>query len=475
MTGSTSTDDLSAWPTEPLSRLIEPLQSGSRPKGGVRSIKDGVPSLGGEHLTNSGRFRVDNVRYVPRAFYNKMNRGHVQVGDVLIVKDGATTGKVALVGDDFPFKEAVVNEHVFICRPKPGNDSNYLFWYLFSPIGQERVLANFQGSAQGGINQSFADNTLVPIAPYDDQVRLATALQRSNTRVTSARSCVKATRSALLLFRRAVVAAACSGRLTADWRNDHEDDAERLLEDLRTASLSRKHPPALPDDSWLPPLPSNWAVTTLDLLIERIEAGKSFRAEPRPASLSEWGVVKVSAMSWGQFLEDENKALRESTQFQFKNEIRPGDLLISRANTAELVGATVLVGDTRPRLLLSDKSLRLVVFAGVDKSWLNFALQSQIARQQFASWATGTSDSMRNLSQPKILAVSLPLPPTAEQVEIAARVTSLLNAAEVLLARLAAADKRINDILNALLSKVFRGERDLTVASLSTEHQMESV
>lgn len=151
------------WIEKPLADLIEPLISGSRPKGGVRGIESGVPSIGGEHLTADGGFNFARVKYVPHKFYESMRRGHIRRGDILIVKDGATTGKVALIREDFPFEEAVVNEHVFIVRPKSDHDSRYIFWYLYSQEGQERVLEHFQGAAQGGIgsldwsNLKFAD------------------------------------------------------------------------------------------------------------------------------------------------------------------------------------------------------------------------------------------------------------------------------------------------------------------------------
>lgn len=64
-------------------------------------------------------------------------------------------------------------------------------------------------------------------------------------------------------------------------------------------------------------------------------------------------------MTWGTFLENEQKAVPSAAAVDPTNEIKPDDLLLSRCNTTELVGATVLVGNCRPRLLLSDKSLRL--------------------------------------------------------------------------------------------------------------------
>ena len=78
-----------------------------------------------------------------------------------------------------------------------------------------------------------------------------------------------------------------------------------------------------------------------------------------PLPLDEWGVIKVSAMTWGEFRETENKTVLEGRAVDPRMEIHPGDLLVSRANTVDYVGAVVMVHECRPRLLLSDKSLRL--------------------------------------------------------------------------------------------------------------------
>jgi type I restriction enzyme, S subunit len=163
-------------------------------------------------------------------------------------------------------------------------------------------------------------------------------------------------------------------------------------------------------------------------------------------------------MSWGRFLEDENKAVSVGRTINPAYEVRTGDLLLSRANTVDLVGATVLVAKTRPRLLLSDKSLRLVPYPGIDKAWLNFTLQSRFVRGQFEEQATGTSDSMRNLSQAKILATTVPLPSTAEQQEIARRVEELLALANGLQRRIELAVRRVDRSSQAVLAKAFRGE-----------------
>ncbi|WP_063838621.1 restriction endonuclease subunit S [Micromonospora haikouensis] len=164
-----------------------------------------------------------------------------------------------------------------------------------------------------------------------------------------------------------------------------------------------------------PEIPPSWAWGTLGDLVTRIEAGKSFTCQPRPARDDEWGVIKVSAMTWGEFREQENKALPADREFDPRFEIRPGDILVSRANTEQYVGAPVLVRKCRPRLLLSDKSLRLIPSREIDPGWLLQVLSSPSIRRQISARASGQQDSMRNISQQALLSLQLPVPPLVEQ------------------------------------------------------------
>jgi len=80
-------------------------------------------------MTRLGTFTFSALRYVPRDFYERMTKGRIQPNDILVVKDGATTGKVALVDESFPFQKAVVNEHVFLCRPNTNSTTIVRFMF----------------------------------------------------------------------------------------------------------------------------------------------------------------------------------------------------------------------------------------------------------------------------------------------------------------------------------------------------------
>lgn len=140
-----------------LKDYVVALESGSRPKGGA--VSNGIPSLGGEHINEYGGFNLeeDKLKYVPEKYFNSMKKGIIREGDILIVKDGATTGKCAYVGKDFKLKKACVNEHIFVLRVNSKIDPKYLFYYLYSPIGQANILKDFRGATVGGISRNFID------------------------------------------------------------------------------------------------------------------------------------------------------------------------------------------------------------------------------------------------------------------------------------------------------------------------------
>jgi type I restriction enzyme S subunit len=197
-------------------------------------------------------------------------------------------------------------------------------------------------------------------------------------------------------------------------------------------------------------------LTLGDVLLD-IQAGKSFQTAEVLARPDELGVLKVSAVTWSDFQPDEAKALNGEYVPDVNHRVRRGDLLISRANTKEFVGAVVLVDRDYPFRLLSDKTLRLVIDEDrASKEYLLFALRAPKARRHIEHYATGTSDSMRNIAQGVITSVPIDLPPLPGQRRIASRLKAQL--AEVEAARQAARSqlREIDGLPGKLLAQVFK-------------------
>ena len=161
-------------------------------------------------------------------------------------------------------------------------------------------------------------------------------------------------------------------------------------------------------------------------LLLGIEAGKSFQTSDRLANEHELGVLKVSAVSWSEFNPNEAKAIDGDYQPDGRQRVRAGDILISRANTVELVGAVVQVDEDYPNRLLSDKTLRLLPdVSRISADFLVHILKLPEARSHIESNATGTSDSMRNISQKTISNIPIPVPEAAIQHFVALQLSEI--------------------------------------------------
>jgi type I restriction enzyme S subunit len=173
------------WKWVRLKELVL-IESGKRPKGG--STGTGVPSLGGEQLLPTGKVNWEKLRYVPEDFFDTLKKGKVKQGDVLVVKDGATTGKTAYV-ESLPFKKVAVNEHVFIVRSLDESRllNKYLFFILFSEIGQKQIRDLFHGAAQGGITQHNVEEISIPLPTLDEQKRIIVYLDKLRETIVSIR------------------------------------------------------------------------------------------------------------------------------------------------------------------------------------------------------------------------------------------------------------------------------------------------
>ena len=168
----------SKWELKKLGDILETLESGKRPKGGVSEYQDGIPSLGGEHINLDGTISLNNMKFVPEEYFNQANQGFLQDLDVLICKDGALTGKTSLfVKNNFPYEKGMINEHVFLLRTNEKANQKYLFNVLYSKSGQELLKLNVTGTAQGGLNRENLLNIQIPLPPLDIQQKIVSEIE----------------------------------------------------------------------------------------------------------------------------------------------------------------------------------------------------------------------------------------------------------------------------------------------------------
>lgn len=162
-----------------------------------------------------------------------------------------------------------------------------------------------------------------------------------------------------------------------------------------------------------------WERNLLGKYIIKIIAGSSYGGSEKAAIQDdELGVLKISSVTKGTFNPNEYKTVKKT--IIKKKIVKPnkGDLLFSRANTMELVGATCIVDKDYDNLFLPDKLWKIELNEGVvKKTYLHFLLQSKNFKENFTKTATGSSGSMLNISMDKFRSLEIPIPPINKQRE----------------------------------------------------------
>ena len=195
----------------------------------------------------------------------------------------------------------------------------------------------------------------------------------------------------------------------------------------------------------------SWPLIPLKECLYRIDSGKSLTCEGHPRAEENPAVLKLSAVTYGEYNPEENKELPTVDAFIPELEVRAGDLLFSRKNTREYVGMTVLVKATPKKLMLPDLIFRLLLRENVRAEYLHQLINHPQYRPVISGLASGTAGSMPNISKQRLLALNIPLPPVERQSAIEPIVEqsdkSKFAAQQAL--------KEVTDAQKALMKKIF--------------------
>lgn len=329
--------------------------------------------------------------------------------DILMALSGATTGKIGIV--DKNMSGALVNQRVAIIRADNNVTQRYLR-YIFSGEFLEKLLNRAWGAAQANLSPTALRELEIPLPAIEEQQRIAAILDK------------------------------------ADGVRRKRKEAIALTEALlRSAFLEMFGDPVTN--------PKGWGIWSMRDVIQNISTGWSAGGEDKPLDEGDWGVLKISAVTTGRFISTEYKNVGKPP---FKNPTivpKKGDLLFTRANTRELVAATCLVEEDCKNLFLPDKIWSIEPIEGIStRAYLRFLLAEPKYRSLITKKATGTSGSMLNVSQKKLLEMNAPIPP----IDLQRKFSDFVWKSFSLRQNYELATKCSDHEFNSLLQRAFRGE-----------------
>lgn len=402
-----------------------------------------------------------------------------KVAEENLVRDGDLLISWAATIDAFIWHgpEACVNQHIFKVESFIDRKFHYYAAHAFANDLRRRT----HGGGIVHVTRERFDSTPLLLPPLKEQTRIVEKLEELLSDLDAGIAALERARANLKRYRAAVLKAAVEGRLTKKWRTAHPDaePAGRLLDrilakrrkkweemQLKKYAAKKQAPPkgwkgkyvepARPDVGSLPSLPEGWCWATVDQILHAIEAGKSYKCQERPPGPEEIGVVKVSAVTWGQYDDSQSKTPFSDERIDLDLLIREGDFLFSRANTIDLVGACVIARRVERRVMLSDKILRFHI-GDIEHRWLLHSLRSRWGRDEIEAASSGNQESMRNIGQEKLRGIRIPLPPSREQSEIIRQLEALLSSSEHSEQELDTAKARALRLHQSILKRAFEG------------------
>ncbi|MFN8469367.1 MAG: restriction endonuclease subunit S [Caldilineaceae bacterium] len=432
------------WEDMQLKRELAFVTSGSR--GWAENYADeGDIFLRIGNLTrDSVALDLSDIQYVNAPAGPEAERTRVQSGD-LLVSITADLGSVAVVPESFP--TAYINQHIALARP--GNAraiSRWLAYQILSIVGKTQLALNAYGGTKIQLSLEDISTLRILVPPLDEQRCIVAFLDRETAQI-----------DALIAKQERLIAVL-------------QEKRQALISHAVTKGLNPDAPMKDSGVEWLGEVPAAWKVIKLGYCLHRIEAGWTPDSLQQLASDDEWAVVKVGCVRDGEFFPDEHKALAPGVPPAPEIEIRAGDLIMSRANTTELVGSIGLVRRTRPRLTLCDKTYRLVLREQLLTTYANYLLQARVARHQIELAASGASPSMKNISQESIRALLLPVPPVAEQERIVCQLDIAMDSHRKISEAVGQTIARLQERRSALISAAVTGKIDVRTAGGRRSH-----
>ena len=419
---------MSEWVTKALAEICPTISAGGTPTSDrAEFYGGGIPFVTIEDITRAGRTIERTVRSLTPDGLAASAAWLVPPGHILYSMY-ASLGKVVI--NSIP---VATNQAILALRPDSEQiDTTFLFYVLQSiePTVKGLAAQTTQANLSAQIVRRF--RVQFPREPKA-QRRIAEILGTVD-------EAIEAT-EALIAKQQQVKAGLMHDLFTRGLTSDGN------LRPLASAA------PALYQETPLGLLPKEWTATTVADCLLGIEAGKSPECPDTPAVGDQWGVLKVGAIHPDGLREHENKVVLSLLLRTSSYLVAEGDLLFSRANTSELVGLSCHVL-TQPRnLMLSDKTLRLRVRPEqMTTRFLFWALQTATSRRQIENAATGTSGSMKNISQSGVRGIGCARPKLDEQKQITDRIDTASAALAAEAARLAKLRQQKQGLMQALLT-----------------------
>jgi type I restriction enzyme S subunit len=354
---------------------------------------------------------------------------HFRDGDVLLAKITPCfeNGKGG-IARGLPNGVGAGSTEYFVCRP---NASCLLTELLHAFLKTPEFMSEGETQMTGSVGHKRVPkdlllDTQLPLPPLPEQKRIADKLEAVLGRVDACRTRLDRVPALLKRFRQSVLAAATSGRLTEDWREENGLNDE--WEEVELGSLIFDGP-----KNGLYKASTCYGQGTRILRIDNFYSGY----------INSWEGLKRLTVS--------NDELNDFG-------VAVGDIVVNRVNSMSHLGKSALVRELPEPCVFESNMMRIRLdVARITPDFCILALTSPGGIDQLQQNAK-QAVNQASINQTDVKSVIVSLPTLPEQTEIVRRVEALFAFADRIEARLATAQATVARLTPSTLAKAFRGD-----------------
>lgn len=368
---------------------------------------------------------LDNITYVSKEVHDEIYaRCNPEKGDILYIKDGATTGIVTINTLEEPFS---LLSSVALIKPIKEISNKFLCYFLQSPLCYASVRDSMKGVGITRITLKQIEKWDVPLPPLAEQHRIVTEIERWFSLINiiennkeDLQTTIKQTKNKILDF-------AIHGKLVPQ---DPTDESAIEL-------LKRINPNFTPcDNGHYPQLPVGWSCTTIKDVCENINGLWKGKKEP----LVKVGVIRNANFTKDFKLDFSNIECIDVEQRAFsQRHLLNGDLIVEKSGGSDKnpVGRAVLYEGTNGVFSYSNFTmvLRIIHREVILSKFLYYYILANYQAGVMNSMQTQTT-GLHNLILDKYLTMPLYLPPRQEQERIINKIEILFSKLDTIMENL---------------------------------------
>ncbi|MDD2758722.1 MAG: restriction endonuclease subunit S [Methylomonas sp.] len=379
------------WIVKRIGDISLKVGSGITPKGGSTIyLESGIPLLRSQNIHFSG-LKIDDVVFISEETHQEMKGSQVKTNDVLLNITGASLGRCYYLSTNCIYKELNVNQHVCIIRPNHQILTNFLYYFLYSDIGQSQIFSSFRGASREGLN--FKDIKLFKLGlpTVSEQQVIAEYLDQRCAKLDAIIAIKRQQIQTLDAFQRNVI-------------------SETVTRGFQACELKET------GSDWMPEIPGHWKLVNLKR-VSKIQTGFTL-GKQYDEQVIERPYLRVANVQDGHLSLSDVTTIEVPEYVASRVELRAGDVLMTEGGDLDKLGRGTVWNAEIPNCLHQNhifavRCLQHKLLPG----FLAYLTTSRYGRDYFEVTGKRTTN-LASTNSTKVGQFPIPLPPLNEQKEI---------------------------------------------------------